>query len=320
MATPSTAAPVADPITVVIATRDRPALLEAAVSAVRAALRHGDGLIVVDSASRSPEVRRVAEALGAEVVRCDRAGASLARNTGWRAARSDLVAFTDDDCIPEPGWLAALASVFASMPSAAFVTGSVRSAGPPPGRGQIEVSLHEEEHPATFDGSSDPTAPGHGANMAWRRGVLEELGGLDEALGPGTRLQGAEDVDLFWRALRAGHVGYYEPAAAVCHRHWRTRRQQVRAYYGYGVGSGALAVKQARADTTDGRHASSAFGALWASRSVIWEHGVRAVATNMAHGYEMAAAVEAAKLAGMVGGVLRARSLPITEGRFVVRP
>lgn len=320
MATSSTAGPVADPITVVIATRDRPALLEAAVTAVNGALRHGDGVIVVDSASRSPEVRRVAAALGAEVVRCDRAGASLARNTGWRAAPTDLVAFTDDDCLPEPGWLATLAAAFAAVPSAAFVTGSVRSAGQPPGRGQIEVSLHEEEEPATFGASSDPTAPGHGANMAWRRGVLEELGGLDEALGPGTGLRGAEDVDLFWRALRAGHRGYYEPAAAVRHRHWRTRRQQVRAYYGYGVGSGALAVKQARAGTAEGGRAAGALGALWAARSVLWERGLRAVGSNVAHGYEMAAAVEAAKLAGMVGGVLRARSLPITGGRFVARP
>lgn len=316
MATTSTAAAVADAITVVVATRDRPSLLEAAVSATREALRADDRIIVVDSASRSSQVRRVAEALDATVIRCDRAGASRARNAGWRAAQTAIVAFTDDDCLPEPGWLAAIAAAFHAVPAAGFVTGRVRSAGQPVGRGEIEVSLHDDDRPATFDMSSDPATLGHGANMAWRRNVLDELDGLDEALGPGADLRGAEDVDLFWRALRAGHSGYYEPGAVVRHRHWRTRVGQIRAYYGYGVGSGALAVKQARTAPVGAQARGGALGALWSARSMLWTDGARAVGANLARGYEMGVVAEGAKLAGMLRGVLRARSRPIAGGHF----
>ena len=63
---------------------------------------------------------------------------------------------------------------------------------------------------------------GVGANMAFRRSVLERVGGFDEALGAGTVTLGAEDLDLFHRVLREGLTICYEPSARARHRHRRT--------------------------------------------------------------------------------------------------
>src|SRR3954451_19623068 len=98
------------PISVVVPTRDRPDALARCLEVVSAQLREDDELLVVDSDSTDGETASVASAAGARVVRADRPGSSLARNSGWRSARHDLVAFTDDDVHVLRGCLDAIAS------------------------------------------------------------------------------------------------------------------------------------------------------------------------------------------------------------------
>lgn len=62
---------------------------------------------------------------------------------------------------------------------------------------------------------------GVGANMAFRRRVLEQLGGFDTALDVGTPSHGAGDLDMFHRALLSGATVRYEPVALVWHQHRR---------------------------------------------------------------------------------------------------
>ena len=76
------------PLSAVVPTRDRVGLLERCLAALRAELTESDEILVVDSASGdAAAVAAAAHEAGATLVRCDRAGASLARNAGWRAAR-----------------------------------------------------------------------------------------------------------------------------------------------------------------------------------------------------------------------------------------
>src|SRR3954447_14078921 len=96
------------PAAVVVCTRDRPAQLEACLPTVLQALRDGDELVVVDSASHDPAVGRIAAASATVVVRCEQPGLSRARNAGLRASTAPLVAFTDDDCRAASGWVAAM--------------------------------------------------------------------------------------------------------------------------------------------------------------------------------------------------------------------
>ncbi len=266
-------------VTVVVATRDRPVLLAEALAAIRRSLRQEDRLVVVDSASRDQRVRAVAESSGATVLRCDLPGACRARNMGVRAASTQVVAFTDDDCLPAPDWVSAISAAFAARPSAAFVTGRVTVDEPISGRMQLGLSIHDVAVASEIDARSDVSKIGHGANMAWRREDLQALGGFDEGLGPGTRLLAAEDHDLFWRALQAGMTGAYDPLVTVRHRQWRGRRDQLRTAHGYGVGAGALAVKQwrvARSTGPDDRVAPMPMlaGLRRAARELAWRQGL----------------------------------------------
>jgi GT2 family glycosyltransferase len=308
-------------VTVVVATRDRPVLLAEALAAIGPSLRDEDRLVVVDSASRDPRVRAVAEASGAKVLRCDQPGACRARNMGIGAASTPVVAFTDDDCLPAPDWVTALSAAFATHPDAAFVTGRITLDEPISGRMQLGLSIHDVTVPAAVDAGSDVSKIGHGANMAWRRADLEALGGFDEGLGPGTRLRAAEDHDLFWRAVQAGMTGAYDPRAVVRHRQWRGRREQLDTAHGYGVGAGALAVKQwreARAAAPDERVAPMPrwAGLGHAARELAWRQGLVPMARSAGDGYAMGVLSEAVKLAGSLRGAALARTWPLEAGHY----
>jgi glycosyltransferase involved in cell wall biosynthesis len=307
------------PITVVIATRDRPEMLRDALGALRSALRNGDRVIVVDSASQDDRTRVVAESFGAQIVRCEIPGTCRARNAGLRASATEVVAFTDDDCLPDAGWASALAAAFARSPSPDFVAGRVLPEGERPGRAQAVLSVTEETERVQFGVGTDPSKIGHGANMAWRRVALEAIGGFDESMGPGTPFRAAEDHDVFWRALRAGYSGSFEPEAVVLHKQWRPRRGQLRTYYGYGVGSGAFTVKRWRVDRV-GSPGTAALGRSDAMRRVMreiaWKQGVVAPIRSIRQGYEMGVLIELAMFAGEITGIIRARAAPLSDCRF----
>src|SRR5687767_8113024 len=100
-------------VSVVVASRDRPEQLRGALAAIRAAMPAGTEVVVVDSASTGAGTRQVTDDAGARYLRCDRPGVSRARNLGLETTQAEIVAFTDDDCRPAPGWLDALARPFA---------------------------------------------------------------------------------------------------------------------------------------------------------------------------------------------------------------
>ncbi len=77
---------------------------------------------------------------------------------------------------------------------------------------------------------------GVGANMAFRREVLEKVGPFDESLDAGTVTQSGGDTEMFARILFHGYHIVYEPAALSWHRHRRTWKELKDTAYGYGVG------------------------------------------------------------------------------------
>ena len=265
-------------------------------------LRLSDELIVVDSASRDASTRRVAAEAGARVIRVERPGTSRARNTGWRAAKGTIVAFTDDDCEVPQGWTEHIEAAFAD-PVVGFLTGRVL--------GDREASIASAavvgEEPQRFDRDSDPAGFGSGANMAFRREALEMIGGFDQGMGPGTPFRAAEDHDAFWRVLRSGWVGLFDPNIVVTHRLWRTRMRSITREYAYGVGAGALAVKLIRG------HDPAAWRML---RKRVWSEGFGLAARHLVKGYESGAAGSALKAIGVVVGSLRASPRTVDSGLF----
>jgi len=129
------------------------------------------------------------------------AGPSRARNLGWRAAKASIVAFTDDDCLPEPRWLAALSEALARSDVVQGLTevdpdGAVD-------RGPFARTMIIDRFSWKFET----------CNIAYRRDALEALGGFDEHFG----FYG-EDSDLGWRAAKAGFALGWAPTAVVLHR------------------------------------------------------------------------------------------------------
>jgi GT2 family glycosyltransferase len=261
-------------VAVVLATRDRPQLLEGALAALLAALRPQDELLVVDSASSDDRTRALCERLGVRVVRAAEPGTSLARNTGARAVSAELIAFTDDDCLPQPGWTAALAAAFVDR-TVGVVTGRVLADRKVP----APLSLQQSVQPRYV---TEPV--GHGANCCVRRAALEAVGGFDERLGPGAPGGAAEDADLFRRVMAAGWQGYYEPAAVVVHRQWRTRRASIARSFTYGRGQAA---------------AGASF------REAVWQDALRPAARDARKGYLTGTAAGLLRAAGALSGLRR---------------
>jgi GT2 family glycosyltransferase len=145
-----------------------------------------------------------------------------------------VIAYTDDDVVVDPGWVSALAQVFGENPEVMAVTGLVvpyeletepqvlfeQYGGFGRGFEQKWYRLdHEKTRRETFHIHASKF--GTGANMAYRRSLLEKLGGFDPALDVGTVTNGAGDLDIFFRVLQEGYVLVYEPSAIVRHRHRR---------------------------------------------------------------------------------------------------
>ena len=265
---------------------------------------------MVDSASSDPDVARVARQAGADVVRCALPGLGRARNLGLRVVDEEIVAFTDDDCLVDPSWLARMVDAFDASERPGFVTGQVRSDVEDRRRAWLAVSVTDDVAPRALRRGDDPRRFGHGANMGWRRDVLEQIGGFDDFLGVGSPLRAAEDVDAWWRALEAGETGWYTPDAVVVHRQWRGRREMLRSYYGYGIGAGALAVKRYRM-AGDG-----ASGRRTLAHALLVEDGPLRAARSLRRGHEMAALADTLLFLGAQRGASRAWRMSVAHGHF----
>jgi glycosyltransferase involved in cell wall biosynthesis len=274
-----------NPLTVVVPTRDRPEFLTRCLAALRASLRPEDELIVVDSASSAPFEGSL---------RVPVAGASRARNAGWRAATHPIVAFVDDDVRVAPGWAAALDQCFAEHPEAAFVSGRL---GLEPGVVHDRpVAFLDNDSPSILDLSTRSGDLGHSANLAVRTSALSLVGGFDELLGAGARYRAAEDLDLIDRMLIAGLVGWYSPSVVAWHDQWRTRPELVRLDYAYGLGGGVRIAKLFRSLPRRARHELSI---------ALWEYGLAEVPGNARRGYKFLTLTPLARVAGTVVGVAR---------------
>ncbi|HZS59244.1 MAG TPA: glycosyltransferase [Gemmatimonadaceae bacterium] len=182
---------------VVIPTCNRTALLERCLTALA-----GTAEIVVADDGASAETEALAEAFGARYVRSDPAhrGPAAARNAGWRAATGAIIAFTDDDTIPDPCWVTnGVAAIEASGAGAAW--------------GDVRMPIGEQPSDYERDAARLEHAVFVTANCFVRRSVLVALGGFDETFTMAWR----EDSDLYFRLLDAGYRVVHAPDAVVMH-------------------------------------------------------------------------------------------------------
>jgi GT2 family glycosyltransferase len=139
-------------------------------------------------------------------------GPAAPRNLGWRSSRAHVIAFLDDDCLPEPDWLAGALAVMEADSQVGVLQG--RTIPPPDfdftslGPWHVVREVHGE------------TPWFEATNIFYRRSALEQVGGFDEYL----RWWG-EDTDLGWKVVEAGWRRGFTEKAVVIHevrdRGWR---------------------------------------------------------------------------------------------------
>jgi glycosyltransferase involved in cell wall biosynthesis len=290
-------------VAAVAITRDRPALLEGVLASFVSFLRPTDDAVVIDSASEdAASIAAIARRAGVRLQRLERPGASRARNAGLAATTAPIIAYTDDDCLITEGWTAGIEAALAD-PALGFVTGQIEADRST----RLPLSLSTEDVPRRFAGAQDPVLCGSSANVAFRRDALASVGGFDEMLGPGAPLGVAEDMDLFWRLLRAGWAGAYDPTLVVTHRQWRSDQQALMQNYRYGLGAGAFVAKAIRLERKEG----------WRLfRARFWRDGLRHSFTQLRQGYEAGAAADALRGVGVAVGAIRASRVPLSDGRY----
>jgi GT2 family glycosyltransferase len=180
---------------VVIPACQRPAMLARCLTALGAA----DAEIIVTDDSRDEATRELLEREFPHVryIRGPRRGPAANRNNGARAATGDWLAFVDDDCEPQLGWLDALA---AAAPDADIIEGRTRAPGATDS--PLEETVENESGGVLWS-----------CNIAVRREVFAQLGGFDEEF----LEAGGEDMEFAWRVRRAGLRVRFAPEALVHH-------------------------------------------------------------------------------------------------------
>ena len=249
-------------VTVAVCTRGRPAGLARCLASLAALDYPALDLLVVDNAPTNDAAERVVgeRAPRARYVREPRPGLNWARNRAIAETRGEIIAYTDDDVVVDPGWVGALAAVFAAHADVAAVTGMVapyvldteaqvlfemnggftrglerRFCRADPARGRVAAQF------------GNTGQLGTGANMAFRRRVFDAIGGFDPALDAGTPTRGGGDLDMFFRVLKHGYALVYEPAALVRHEHRTDHGDLRRQLVANSVGFVSYLVRSARA-------------------------------------------------------------------------
>lgn len=187
-------------VSVVIACRNEASRLRSCLEALAAQdiPRDRFEVLVVDGGSTDGS-REIALRLGARVLQDGGGGPSGARNVGLHAARADVIAFTDADCVPRTDWLSGVMEVFAEDPTLSGVAGAIRMP-----RDSFLGRLEDDEARTYYRGLIT-------SNVAYRRDALLAVGGFDETL------RCAEDYDLAWRTMDAGYRVAHDPRPVVVH-------------------------------------------------------------------------------------------------------
>jgi glycosyltransferase involved in cell wall biosynthesis len=231
-------------LSLVICTRDRAAKLKRClrrVGEIKSAVKwelvvvnngsHDDTAEVIDDFAQlaSFPVSQVYEALP---------GNGRGRNAGLTLAHGDIVAFSDDDCYPSPDYVDRVVDLFRDS-RIGFAGGRITLYDPD----DFPITIKESKSPQLFPPRSFiPPGEVHGANMMFRRRVLKEIDGFDNAFGAGALFSG-DDIDACVKASFAGWWGMYSPEPVVAHHHERKAQHIPALKRRYAIGRGAHLAK-----------------------------------------------------------------------------
>jgi glycosyltransferase involved in cell wall biosynthesis len=231
-------------ISLIICTRDRCEKLARCLESLRHIIFERPWeLIIVDNGSTDDTAAVIREFIRSTRVQAvylfePKPGKSTGLNTALRVAQGQILAFTDDDCYPAPDFLSQVWSAF-DDPLVGYIGGRIMLHDP----ADHPMTINESMTPVTYPARSFVCAGCvQGANMAFRRKVLLDIGGFDPLFGPGA-LFVAEEIDAAGRASAMGWKGEYHPEVVVRHHHGRKAADAAALWKTYAIGIGAYHMK-----------------------------------------------------------------------------
>lgn len=225
-------------VSVVIATFNRAQLLAKCLDALETQrmARERYEVLVIDNGSTDGTVEFLDNRCDKSPVtirwfRHPRGGPASARNLGVDQARGDLIAFTDDDCIPASDWLTALAAELPDSPTCAGIGGPIW------GMRDTAISRYIDHAKLMAHWvDADQVEYLITANALYRTSCLTEVGGFET----GFVLAGGEDVDLSYRLRDCGYSLHVTDQGAVQHHHHDTLRLFTKMNWRHGFGAAQL--------------------------------------------------------------------------------
>ncbi len=239
-------------ITVAVCTRNRVENLELCLTSLLNLDYPNIELIVVDNAPSDNSTKNFIDNFSDKIKYiCEPTpGLSWARNKAIKETSGEIIAFTDDDVVVDKSWLNEIITVFLEEPDTMAVTGLVIP---------YELETYSQELFEIYGGFNrgferkcykwDPINRekaskyfggtgkcGTGANMAFRKKIFNEIGFFDPTLGVGTPTNGGEDLEFFFRIIKAGFPLVYEPNAVVRHRHRKSYQELKNQLTNNGIG------------------------------------------------------------------------------------
>lgn len=217
-------------VTVVVPSWNGELLLTSCLESLRRQTMRPAAVVVIDNGSTDDSRAMLSRSFEEiEVIRLERnRGFARAVNAGIRASRTGLVALLNNDAEAEPGWLEALVAAL-DGDRVGMVASKILDADDPARIDGIGLEVNAEGDPRQI-GRGEPDGPTFAAPREvfgpiaaaalYRRELFEEIGPFDERF-----FAYLEDVDLAWRARRAGWRCVYAPGAVVRHRRASTARR-----------------------------------------------------------------------------------------------
>ena len=248
-------------VTVAVCTHDRTADLVQCLESLNRLDYPKLDMLVVDNAPNSNATERLVQTKYPNIryVNEPRPGLNWARNRAIIESRGEIIAYTDDDVVVDPGWVKAMAEIFSQNSEAIAVTGLVvpyeletqaqiffelrGGFGRGFKRKWYQINKKNDTSVASLYGLSGMF--GTGANMAYRRNLFDKVGFFAPALDVGTVTNGGGDLEMFFRILKEGFLLVYEPKAIVRHLHRRNYTQLRAQMASWGTGFYAYLVRSA---------------------------------------------------------------------------
>jgi glycosyltransferase involved in cell wall biosynthesis len=217
-------------VSALVCTCGRGRLVVDTVSSILANTYPNFELVVVDQ-SKDDQTEEALRLFGGDprlkYVRIATVGKGYALNAGLSETSGTVIAITDDDCTVPPNWLETFATIFATHRKVAVAFCCVEAAEHDRTAGFVPDYIRTSDRVLTSMHDTR-NVQGLGAGIAVRRWMIEEIGGFDSMLGPGSKFPSCDDRDIAIRALLRGHHVYETSQIAVKHfgfRTWQHGRQ-----------------------------------------------------------------------------------------------